>query len=184
MSALTVILLAAAARRPRPRSRYIRQSPSPPVPRSGKQLQRAEPTLAGVTLLVVEDHADSREMLRQMLTALGARVLLAEQGAHALAILAREQPDLILLDLLMPVMDGYMFVQHVQRERRWATIPIIAVTALGDVRDYLRTWQEGLAAHLTKPVGQADLVSAIQRVLAGRRAASARRRRGESGRSR
>ncbi|HEV8676203.1 MAG TPA: response regulator [Methylomirabilota bacterium] len=133
--------------------------------------------MTGLTLLVVEDHDDSREMLRQMLTAVGARVLVAEQGAHALAILAREHPDVILLDLLMPVMDGFVFAQHVQRERRWVDIPIIAVTALGEIQDYLRTWQEGLAGHLTKPVGQAELVSVIQRVTTGRRASQTRRRR-------
>jgi CheY-like chemotaxis protein len=129
-----------------------------------------------VTLLVVEDHADSREMLRQMLGALGAHVLVAEQGAHALAIMAREEPDLILLDLLMPVMDGFVFAQHVKRDRRWMNIPIIAVTALGELQDYLRTWQEGLAGHLTKPVSETDLVSVIERVIVQRRRAPARGR--------
>ncbi len=111
-----------------------------------------------------------------MLTALGAEVLLAEHGARALMILARERPDLILLDLLMPVMDGFVFAEHVRREPRWAGIPIVAVTALGDLRDYLRTWQEGFAAHLTKPIDDTALAAVIQRVMIGRRRAAIRER--------
>jgi CheY-like chemotaxis protein len=167
MSTLTVVLQAGAARRPRPRSRYARGR-STALPRTRARARALQP-LSGVTLLVVEDHDDSREMLRQMLSALGARVLVAEQGAHALAIMAREEPDLILLDLLMPVMDGFVFAQHVKRDRRWMGIPIIAVTALGEIQDYLRTWQEGLAGHLTKPVSETDLVSVIERVIVQRR---------------
>jgi CheY-like chemotaxis protein len=121
--------------------------------------------LHGFTLLVVEDHDDSREFLRRLLETLGAKVLVAVNGLDALAVLENRRPHAILLDLMMPVMDGYAFARRVSRDRRWAAIPVIAVTALGSTRDLLQTWEAGFAGHVTKPLGQVDLVSVVQRVL-------------------
>jgi CheY-like chemotaxis protein len=109
--------------------------------------------LAGLRLLVVEDHPDSREYLRRLLTALGASVLVAEHGRQALYILEEtRRPHAILLDILMPVMDGFTFVERMSQEPRWARIPVVAVTALGSGRDIVRTWEAGFAGHLTKPI--------------------------------
>jgi CheY-like chemotaxis protein len=121
--------------------------------------------LRGCTLLVVEDHEDSREFLRRLLEALGARVLVAENGFDALIVLEGKRPDAILLDLMMPVMDGFTFASRLSRDRRWAGIPVIAVTALGSVPDLFRSWEAGFAGHVTKPVAHSDLLIAIQRVL-------------------
>ena len=177
MSTLLVVLQAAPRHRRRPSRRHpaLRRAPLP----AAKRRVRAAPLpLTGLTLLVVEDHRDSRELLRQMLTARGARVLLAEHGRDALALLGWEHPDAILLDLLMPVMDGFTFAEHVQAEPRWAGIPIIALTALGGDLDYQRTWAAGFAAHVTKPIDHAVLVSVIGRVMrAHRNAARSRARR-------
>jgi CheY-like chemotaxis protein len=125
--------------------------------------------LKALTLLVVEDNADSRELLRRMLTSLGARVLLAEHGRQALDVLEQTRPHAILLDLMMPVMDGFTFVQRMRLNPSWAHIPVIALTALSADRDYARTWTEGFAGHLAKPIAEADLVAALQRILHGHR---------------
>ena len=116
-------------------------------------------------MLVLEDHADSRELLRVMLEPLGARVLLAEHGRAGLRILRDETPHVILCDLLMPEMDGLAFAYHIRLDPLWCRIPIIAVTALGGDADYIRTWAHGFAAHVTKPVDQDLLVRAIGRVI-------------------
>jgi CheY-like chemotaxis protein len=116
--------------------------------------------------LVVEDHADSRELLRQVLEPLASRVLLAENGYEALAILRtdRRPPDVILCDLLMPAMDGLNFARRLQQEPEWKSIPIVAVTALGQLADYIMTWTHGFQAHLTKPIDPALLVDVVRKL--------------------
>src|SRR5215468_6740764 len=109
----------------------------PGSPRRGraKSPRRRRPAaspLAGVTILVVDDHEDSRMVLKQMLTAVGARVRLARDGQDGLAQVAvAPSPQVILCDLLMPGMDGLEFARRLRPYRRWARIPIVAVTALG-----------------------------------------------------
>jgi CheY-like chemotaxis protein len=133
--------------------------------------------LSGVTLLVVEDHEDSREFLRRLLVALGARVLVAGNGLDALQVLQSRLPDAILLDLMMPVMDGFTLARRLSQDRRLSTIPVIAVTALGGARDLLQTWQAGFSGHVTKPVGHADLVIVVRRALGSAPDRKASRRR-------
>ena len=145
-----------------------RAAPRPP-PHARARRPSASRPLQGLTLLVVEDHDDSREFLKRLLEALGARVLVAVNGLDALDVLRTRRPHAILLDLMMPVMDGYAFARRVARDSRWARIPVIAVTALGGTHDLLRTWEAGFAGHVTKPLGQVDLIGVVQRVLESRR---------------
>jgi CheY-like chemotaxis protein len=132
--------------------------------------------LAGRTVLVVEDHADSRRLFVQMLDALGARVLEAADGELALAVLEQERPDLVLCDLRMPVVDGLEFTVTVRQDARFRELPVIAVTAYGDNGDYLATWDAGFDAHLVKPIEIQNLAMAIARALAVRASEQARRR--------
>jgi two-component system response regulator GlrR len=159
----------AAARRPRRQSvavgRTVGARHRPRRLRLDPRRRRARLPLAGVVVLAVDDHHDARQVVRLMLEPLGARVLLAESGEHALQILDGERPHIILLDILMPGMDGLAFFREVQRDADRARIPILAVTALGGLGDYIRTWTVGFAGHLTKPVEQDDLRLAIRRVL-------------------
>ncbi|RJR42835.1 MAG: PAS domain-containing sensor histidine kinase [Deltaproteobacteria bacterium] len=80
-------------------------------------------------VLVVEDDPDTREILRRLLEKEGCQVIAAENGRVALERLAESQPMLILLDLMMPEMDGFQFIDRVRRHKNWRTIPIAAVTA-------------------------------------------------------
>ena len=106
----------------------------------------------GRTILVVEDHEDSLNVSRLILEAHGARVVCATDGHEALRALEIEQPDLILCDLRMPVMDGYAFIARLRRNPRLARLCVIAVTALGEYSDLLQTWAAGFDGHLAKPV--------------------------------
>jgi CheY-like chemotaxis protein len=156
-----------------PGSRPRRQAPpSPrtrPEPQPRPRPRTAGPILRNLLVLVVEDHADTRELLRRMLEPLGARVLLAEDGPGALRVLAVERPHIILLDLMLPGMDGLTLAHHVHLDPRLASIPILAVTALASMADYIQTWSRGFAGHLTKPVDQADLAASIRRAIRGGR---------------
>jgi CheY-like chemotaxis protein len=128
-----------------------------------------------LTILVVEDHRDSRDALRQFLEYLGARVLTAENGLEALALLHRA-PDVVLCDLRMPHMDGFGFLERLRRDPTHARIPVIAVTAFGAKADLLQTYVAGFAAHLTKPIDPDALVSTLTKVRQSRAPRRPRRR--------
>jgi signal transduction histidine kinase/CheY-like chemotaxis protein len=81
------------------------------------------------TVLVVEDDVETQEIIRRPLEKAGIQVMVAENGRVALERLSEGQPGLILLDLLMPEMDGFQFVDHVRQHEAWRTIPIVVVTA-------------------------------------------------------
>jgi len=80
-------------------------------------------------VLVVEDDPDTREILRRLLEKEGCQVITAENGRLALERLAESRPRLILLDLMMPEMDGFQFIDRVRQHENWRTIPIVVVTA-------------------------------------------------------
>jgi PAS domain S-box-containing protein len=80
-------------------------------------------------VLVVEDDPDTQEVLRRLLEKEGCQVIAAENGRVALERLAESQPRLILLDLMMPQMDGFQFIERVRQHENWRTIPIVVVTA-------------------------------------------------------
>jgi CheY-like chemotaxis protein len=123
--------------------------------------------LDGLRLLVVEDHGDSRAVLRQLLSALGATVDEAGDGREALEVLAtpRRKPDLILCDLRMPRMDGFALAKRLRRDLRWRRVPLVAVTALTAPGDYDRTLEAGFSAHIEKPINFDLLLSTIRRLL-------------------
>jgi CheY-like chemotaxis protein len=123
------------------------------------------PLWKGVAVLVVEDDADSRDVLRQILRSLGIEPLLARDGREGLDVLSRRKPSVILCDLLMPGMDGFAFLRSVRREPDLAGIPVVAVTALGGADDLQRTWTAGFDGHLTKPIDYDALAALIDRVL-------------------
>lgn len=119
------------AARPRPKApaRHARRRPAsakrPPPPPGRPQAQPGFPRLTGLSglrLLVIEDHADTRELLRRMLEPLGAEVWVAENGELALDLLRSRphSPTAILCDLMMPVMDGLQFTRLLQRNPQWS----------------------------------------------------------------
>ena len=124
-----------------------------------------QPRLRGRTVLVVEDHADSRELLSQLLSHEGAVVLTAHDGLAALHTLEARIPDVILADLPMPGMDGLDFARRVKANARWAAVPIIATTAHTRSADFQATLSAGFAAHLVKPVDWELLLRTIERFL-------------------
>ncbi|MGH7264872.1 MAG: response regulator [Candidatus Rokuibacteriota bacterium] len=143
-----------------------------------KSAERAPLPLAGMTILVVEDHADSRDMTRQSLQAQGAGVWLAVNGRDALDVLRRiKPPDAILCDIRMPGMDGLKLAQRLRADLRWRRLPIVALTAYGEHRDYFSTLAAGFDAHLVKPVDLEAMVAVIRRLVTSARAAAKTRRR-------
>ena len=133
--------------------------------------------LEGVSVLVVEDHADHRDLARALLTHLGARVDVAGDGEQGLEKIRKECPDLVLCDLVMPLMDGYEVARRVRRIAECAHARLVSLTAFRDDTAYVRSSSAGFDAHLEKPITLAKLNSIADRLLLGRRGPRRRRRR-------
>lgn len=103
------------------------------------------------TILVVDDKPDNLQVMRQILTN-QYQILFAKSGERALALAADENPDLILLDVMMPEMDGFETCRHLKANPKTATIPVIFVTAMSDIEDETHGFQLGAVDYITKPV--------------------------------
>ena len=113
--------------------------------------------LRGVTVLVVEDHGDSRETTQRMLEQLGGQVVTAANGEQGLAAILSHVPDLVLVDLIMPVMDGYEFARRLRNDPKYPRVRLVALTGLREEPSVLKTWSLGFDSHLTKPVSMEGL---------------------------
>lgn len=118
--------------------------------------------MPGERILVVEDDPDAGEMLRLILNAEGFSVALARDGEAALAELARRPPDLILLDLMLPRMDG---VELCRRMRRWTTAPVIMVTARTGVPEKVQGLTAGADDYVEKPYDPQELLARVRAQL-------------------
>jgi two-component system OmpR family response regulator len=122
-------------------------------------------------LLIVEDDAEMRDLLRKVLEKEGYRVSVAADGHEALALPLQTAFDLVVTDLLMPDDDGLELLQAIRKSR--PTLPVIIITAFGDWGSYSRALELGAAAFISKPLKMAELVGAIHTALAGRGAGQA-----------
>src|SRR3972149_1065256 len=114
------------------------------------------------TVLVVDDEARLVDLVRAYLSQPGYRVASAPNGREALFVARQEKPDLIVLDLMMPEMDGYTFLQHHRRERN---TPVIVLTARDDQDDKVVGLELGADDYLTKPFRPRELLARIRAVL-------------------
>ncbi len=117
------------------------------------------------TILVVDDEPHIRKILAFLLEQNGFQVLSAENGEVALELARQNMPDLILLDLMMPKMDGFEVCQHLREDFATAQIPIVIVTAKGDVAEKVRGLKGGANDYLTKPYDHDELVARVRNML-------------------
>ncbi|MGQ9522455.1 MAG: response regulator [Anaerolineae bacterium] len=133
-------------------------------------------------ILIVEDDLESLKLLGLMLQSRGYQIIAAQRGVQALSKAESESPDLVILDVMMPDMDGYEVARRLRAGGRTAAIPIIMLTARGQVTDKVAGFEAGADEYLVKPVHPAELVSRIEALLArsARLAAPVRAPRGKS----
>lgn len=118
-------------------------------------------------ILIADDYEDNRELLRLMLEMAGHRVREARDGRECVRLAQLELPDLFLIDLSMPVLDGWGTLDELRADARTRHIPCVAITAYADP-ERERTLENGFDAYLTKPFRFKDLIDTVARLLAAR----------------
>jgi chemosensory pili system protein ChpA (sensor histidine kinase/response regulator) len=124
---------------------------------------------ARAVALVVDDSITVRRVTQRLLERNGLRVLTARDGLDAVAVLAEHVPDVILLDIEMPRMDGYEVAAHVRNDARLRDVPIIMITSRVGEKHRARAIELGVSDYLGKPYQEAQLLEAIEPLIAERR---------------
>lgn len=119
-------------------------------------------------VLLVEDNEDNQIIYRTILEHVGHTVLLAGDGAEAVALVRAERPDVVLMDVSLPIMDGWEATERLQADPVTRDIPVIALTAHALDRDRARAHAVGCRAYLTKPVDPRAVLAVVADLLAAR----------------
>lgn len=138
---------------------------SPPAGHSPAAALDPEADLLDSSILVVDDNAQNLELLHAYLEELGCTVRTATDGLEALASIESAQPDLVLLDVMMPRMSGFQACAKIKANPATRDIPIIMVTALNEVGDVERAVESGADDFLTKPVNKLELLTRVKSLL-------------------
>ena len=117
------------------------------------------------TVLVVDDNLQNREVAEGNLIGAGYAVIQAEGGEEALALLAARRPDLVLLDVLMPGMDGYETCRRIRALPQGGDVPVLFLTALGDLETHKAALESGADDFLTKPLNRTELLIRVRSLL-------------------
>ena len=116
-------------------------------------------------ILVVEDQEDNRQIIRDMLSATDYEIMEAESGEQALAAVAKQRPDLILMDIQLPGMDGYEATRRIKADPALRSIPIIAVTSYALSGEEQKARAAGCDDYVPKPYSPRQLLAKIRQYL-------------------
>lgn len=124
-----------------------------------------EINLDGSRVLIADDNEQNRELLDAYLADQNYEILMAKDGKETLDIVESSQPDLILLDIMMPRMSGYEVCEHLKADPEKRNIPVLMVTALNEMGDIEKAVKAGCDDFLTKPVNQLELKTRVRSLL-------------------
>jgi len=116
-------------------------------------------------ILVIEDQEDNRQIVRDLVTASGYELIEATTGEEGLEVAARERPDLILMDIQLPGIDGYEVTRRIKADPKLRHIPIIAVTSYALSGDDKKAFAAGCDSYVTKPYSPRLLLAKIREYL-------------------
>jgi PAS domain S-box-containing protein len=152
----------------------VRMEPEEALPRVHPRAQSGSvlncpPELSGLHVLLVDDEADSRDLLSFVLESCGARISMASSTAEAVELIKRERFDMIISDIGMPEEDGFSLIRKIRGfpHKQVGNIPAIALTAYARAEDRVQALRSGFQMHIAKPVESAELLAAVAN-LAGR----------------
>jgi two-component system, cell cycle response regulator DivK len=116
-------------------------------------------------ILVVEDQPDNRQIIRDMLASTDYEITEAEDGAQALEAIAKQRPDLILMDIQLPIIDGYTATRKIKADPMLRSIPIIAVTSYALNGEEKKAREAGCDDYVPKPFSPRQLLAKIRQYL-------------------
>lgn len=116
-------------------------------------------------ILVIEDHEDNRRILRDLLTSAGYEPIEAVTGEEGLALAETQRPDLILMDIQLPGLDGYETTRRIKANPALRQIPVIAVTSYALSGDDVKAMEAGCDAYVTKPFSPRALLAKVREYL-------------------
>ena len=119
------------------------------------------------TILIVEDNELNMKLFHDLLAAQGYRVLQTEDGMTALETARRDPPDLILMDVVMPELNGFQATRMLSKDPATASIPIIVISSKNQESDRMWAMRQGAREYIIKPVKEADLLGKIKLGLGG-----------------
>ena len=137
--------------------------------RRADDARASSPTTTASFALVVDDSITVRRVTQRLLERNGMRVMTAKDGVDAMAMLQEHVPDVILLDIEMPRMDGYEVASHVRTDPRLADMPIIMITSRVGEKHRARAIEIGVDDYLGKPYQESQLLDAIEPLVLARR---------------
>ena len=121
--------------------------------------------MRNVDILLVEDHEDNRNIYRTILEHYGFRVRIAKDGSEGVRLASEERPDLILLDIDIPVLDGFEVARQLKAAEATSRIPIVALTAHTTPEDRDRATAAGFDGYLAKPASPTHVAAEVRRFL-------------------
>jgi two-component system cell cycle response regulator DivK len=116
-------------------------------------------------ILVIEDTEDNRQIIRDLLTSAGYEMIEAVDGAEGVAMAAKHKPDLILMDMQLPVLDGYEATRRIKADPALAHIPVVAVTSYALAGDEAKTKAAGCNGYVAKPFSPRQLLAKVREFL-------------------
>ncbi len=140
------------------RERWLGQQPDAPAQSVATETEAGE----GPLILLVDDDAGYRLTTREVLEGHGMQVIEADSGQQALDLLEQHTPDLVMLDALMPGMDGFEACRRIRRQPRWRILPIMMVTGLDDMESVDRAFESGASSFIGKPINFTLLIHRIR----------------------
>jgi two-component system cell cycle response regulator DivK len=123
--------------------------------------------MTGRQVVVVEDNERNMKLFREVLESSGYRTLEAETGERAVALTTEHRPDLVLMDIHLPDIDGIEALRILRADERTSSVPVLALTAQAMEGDRERFLAAGFDGYLSKPVNIADLLDAVRRYCEG-----------------
>ena len=115
-----------------------------------------------MTIMIVDDTKENINVLRKTLTLVGAKISVALNGKMALDLIPKLKPDLILLDVMMPEMDGYEVCKRLKEDEESKNIPVIFITAKGDIEDVVKGFEAGAVDFIMKPFRQEEVLARVR----------------------
>jgi len=131
----------------------------------------------GATILVVDDVRIIRRLVKVNLELEGYKIIEAEGGEEALDKIQENKPDLILLDVIMPVLDGFQVLKRLRQDIKTRDIPVVMLTTCSEEVDQIRGWEIGISDYVIKPFNPHALVTIVKRVLSEYGTQKARKKR-------